>query len=188
MKYVKYVLGGIVILVLGFFLAGVIKPDLSYECEILVEKPLAESWAVTQDEAKLSEWLPGLQKIEQVSGTTGTVGAVTDVYFDANGEEMVIRETITELVPNEFITMSYTSNFMNMEYKMTMTPVNGKTRISSSTTAVGNGMLSRSIMAFMGGSISAQEETNLSNLKKTIEQNTKDYFRAEQEVIELNED
>ncbi len=84
--------------------------------------------------------------------------------------------------------MSYVSDFMNMDYKMVMTSVNGKTKINSSTTAKGNGMVSRSIMALMGGSIKAQEETNLTNLKKTIEQNTKDYFRAGQEFIEINED
>jgi len=49
MKYLKYILGIIAILVMVFFLMGVIKPTLSYDCEIMVEKPLAESWAVSQD-------------------------------------------------------------------------------------------------------------------------------------------
>jgi len=36
-------------------------------------------------------------------------------------------------------------------------------------------MVSKSMMALMGSSIKAQEDTNLTNLKKTIEQNTKNY-------------
>jgi carbon monoxide dehydrogenase subunit G len=175
MKYLKYVLGLIVVLAVAFFLMGVIKPEVSYDCEILVDKPLAESWAVTQDESKMSDWLPGFQKVEHISGTPGTTGAVSDVYFDNNGEQMVIRETVTAISPNESISMKFESDFMTMDYTLSMSEVDGKTKISSSTTTSGNGMISRSFMALFGGSIKQQEETNLSNLKSTIEKNNKAY-------------
>ncbi|MBT8185626.1 MAG: SRPBCC family protein [Eudoraea sp.] len=187
MKYLKYILGIIGILLIVFLALGLFKPALSYEYEIMVDKPVAESWAVTQDEDKLSEWLPGFQKIEHVSGTPGTEGAVSDVYFDADGELMTIRETITDIVPNESISMSYENDFMHMDYILMMSAVNGKTKINSSTTAKGNGMFSKSLMVLMGGSIKAQEESNLANLKKTIESNTKNYFPVVEvpgEVIE----
>ena len=175
MKYVKYILGTIAVLVLLFLAIGLIKPEISYDCEIMVDKPVGESWAVTQDESKLGDWLPGFQKIEPVSGTPGTVGAVSDVHFISDGEQMVIRETITDIVPNKSISMSYENDFMFMDYQLNMSDANGKTKINTSTTAEGNGMFAKSIMVLMGGSIEAQEETNLANLKKTIEGNTKDY-------------
>ena len=179
MKYLKYILGLIAILIIGFFLMGIIKPKLAYDCEIIVAKPAAESWAVVQDEEKMSEWLPGFQKIEHLSGTPGTVGAVSLVYFDNDGQQMSIRETITDIVPDKSISMTFEDDFMNMDYKMYLTSIDGKTKISSSTTAIGNGMVSKSIMALMGNSIKAQEETNLTNLKKTIEKNSKNYFPIE---------
>lgn len=179
MKYLKYILGILVILVIAFFLLGLIKPELTYECEIMVDKPLAESWAVSQDEEKMSDWLDGFQKIENVSGTPGTVGAISDVYFTTDGQEMTIRETITDIVPDQSISMVFTSDFMDMEYKLTMNSVDGKTKISSSTTCEGNGMVSKSLIVLMGNSIKTQEETNLTNLKKTIEKNSKDYFLGE---------
>lgn len=178
MKILKYILGIAAILVLVFILLGVFKPEVVYDAQIRVDKPVAESWAVIQDEEKLQDWLPGFQKIEHISGTPGTVGAVSDVYFDTDGQEMTIRETITGLVPNESISMSYTSDFMTMDYDMTMTSENGKTQIQSSTLVRGNGMFSRSMVALMAGSFSSQEETNLKNLKKVIEQNTKNYESA----------
>ena len=101
---------------------------------------------------------------------------------------MVIRETITDIVPNESIAMTYENDFMNMDYTMAMTAVEGKTKISSHSTAWGNGMFAKSMMAFMGGGFKAQEETNLANLKKTIEENTKNYFPVEEEVIEASEE
>lgn len=179
MKYLKYILGILAILVVAFFLLGLIKPELSYECEIMVDKPLAESWAVSQDEGKMPDWLPGFQKIEHVSGSPGTVGAISDVYFITDGQEMTIRETITDIVPDESISMSFASDFMDMDYKLTMTAIDGKTKLSSNTTAVGNGMVSKSLMALMGNTFKTQEETNLTNLKKTIENNSKKYFPAE---------
>lgn len=179
MKYLKYILGILAVLVIGFFLLGLIKPELSYECEIMVDKSLRESWAVSQDQEKMSEWLDGFQKTEHVSGSPGTVGAVSDVYFITDGEEMTIRETITDIVPDESISMSFTSDFMDMDYKLTMKSVDGKTKISSNTTAIGNGVVSKSIMALMGSSIKAQEETNLTSLKNTIENNVKNYFPIE---------
>lgn len=192
MKILKYIAIAIVILIVGFILLGVLKPEVAYDSEIIVDKPLQEAWAVAQDEAKMADWLPGFQKVEHVSGTPGTVGAVSNVYFITDGEEMMIQETITELTPNESIAMNFTSDFMNMEYKLNMSTVDDKTKIVSNTVAKGNGLLSKSMMALAGSSIKAQEETNLANLKKAIEENAKDYFPkeeplAEQETTTTNE-
>ena len=177
MKYLKYILALVAALVIGFLLLGVFKPKLAYVDEITVEKSVNETWAVIQDEEKLSDWLPGFQKIEHISGTPGTVGAVSNVYFDTDGQEMTIRETITDIVPNKSISMLYESDFMDMTYMMEITAVDGKARISSSTVTEGNGMISKSMMVLFAGSIKSQEETNLANLKKTIEANTKRYLK-----------
>ncbi len=179
MKYLKYILIILAILVVGFFLIGQIKSEVAYESEIMVNKSLAESWAVSQDEEKMSDWLDGFQKIEHVSGTPGTVGAVSDVYFVTNEQEMIIRETITNIVPNKSISMNFTSDFMDMDYTISMESINEKTKISSSTSSVGNGMVSKSILALVSSSLKTQEETNLTNLKNTIEGNTKNYFPIE---------
>lgn len=175
MKYLKYILGVLAILAIVFLLIGMVKPEVSYDCEIVVDKPLSESWQVTQDEEKMSDWLPGFQKIEHVSGTPGEVGAVSIVHFIENGEEMQIEETITDIVTNESISMTYGSDFMDMDYYMKLIDDGGRTKITSSTTARGNGMFSKSLMALIGDTIKAQEEANLVNLKRVIEENVKNY-------------
>ncbi|MBT8258148.1 MAG: hypothetical protein KJO49_06720 [Bacteroidia bacterium] len=40
------------------------------------------------------------QKIEHISGEPGTVGAVANVYFITNEQEMSIKETITDTNEN----------------------------------------------------------------------------------------
>jgi len=188
MKYLKYILGGLALLFFAFILIGIIKSEVAYQGEVLVDKPLAESWQVAQDPNKAADWLVGFKRMQHVSGTPGTVGAVSDIYFDENGEEMSIRETITEIVPFESISMTYTSDFMDMDYQMKMTPVEGKTQISSTTIASGNGVFSKSITALVKGTMVAQEEANLESLKKVIEENTTNYAQGKTEVLEVIED
>lgn len=188
MKFLKYALGIIALLVLIFILIGTFSSEITYEDGITIDKPLAESWAVTQDESKLADWLDSFQKIEHVSGTPGTVGAVSDVYFLDNDQEFVIRETITEIVPNESISMTYISDYSHMDYTLQMAEVDGKTKISTNTSVKGKGMFYKSFMVIMSSSIKGQETTNLTNLKRIIEENTKNYFPVvEEPMVETEE-
>src|SRR5687767_12526679 len=94
MVYLYYTLGVISILIILFLLIGLIKPSISYTCEIMVDKPIQESGYVAQDEERMSEWLEGFKKIEHVSGTPKTVGNVSNVYFTFNGKEMVVKRQL----------------------------------------------------------------------------------------------
>ena len=116
--------------------------------------------------------------MELVRGTENTVGAVSKIYFEENGQEMVMEETLTAIKPNEHIAMTFTMDFMNMDYEMNLTDKDGKTRILSKSETTGNGIMAKSILSFMTKSMKAQEEENLKNLKSVIDNNTKNYFPA----------
>lgn len=176
MEYLYYALGIIGIFIIIFLLIGFIKPSISYNCEIMVDKPIEESGYVAQDEERMSEWLEGFLKIEHVGGKPKTAGNVSNVHFTNNGKEMVVKRTITAIKPFESMESLSETDFMNMEYSVNMAAIGEKTKISSSTTVKGNGIFSKSLMVFMGGSLKKQEEMNMAKLKKTIEANTKKYF------------
>ncbi|GAA4272507.1 SRPBCC family protein [Aquimarina gracilis] len=177
MKYVKYLLGFIVLLILIFFGSGLLTPSVYYESEIIVNKSAKESWAVMSDESKLPQWIKGFKKTELISGTKNSVGAVSKIYIDDNGQEMTMQETIKEIKPNALMSMKFTMDFMDMDYEMHMKENNGKTTINSKSTTVGNGLFAKSIVSFMRGSMKSQEDENLQSLKKVIEENTTDYFQ-----------
>ena len=155
---------------------GFIKPVISYDCEIIVDKPIEEAGYVAQDEERMAEWLEGFKRIEHISGTPKKIGNVSNVFFTTNGKEMVVKRTITDIKLFEYIKSLNETDFMNMEYNVKMTAIGEKTKISSSTTVKGNGILSKSLMVFIGSSLKKQEEKNLAKLKKTIETNTKKYL------------
>lgn len=177
MKYLKYLLATVVVIALLFFGKGFLTPSLSYSSEITVDKSINEAWAVMNDESKISEWLKGIKKVEHVSGEKGTVGAVTKYTFDQDGQESIILETIKSIKPKEQISMEFLmEGVMTMDYQTNFSEKNGKTHIKSSTVTKGVNMFTRSMISFMKNSMQEQEDENMSNLKKLIEENTTDYF------------
>ena len=177
MKYLKYLLGIIALLVVLFIAKGFITPSISYSSEIVVDKSIEEAWAVMNDESKVSEWLKGITNTEHVSGEKGTVGAVTKYTFNDNGQESTVLETIKVIRPNEHVAMDFVmEGVMDMDYKIDFAEKDGKTHIKSSTITTGSGMIMRSMVSFMENTMQAQEDENMDNLKKLINENTTDYF------------
>lgn len=176
MKYLKYLLYAILALVVIFFGKGLLTPSISYDCEVSVSKPAVEAWAVMSDESRLTEWLEGYKKGELVSGEKNTVGAVSNIYVEENGEEMVMQETITALEPNRLMTMAFTMDFMNMDYEIAVEEKEGGTIIRTKSVVTGNGLLNQSIVSFFSAAMKEQEEKNLNSLKVLIEANTINYF------------
>lgn len=187
MKYLKYLLGVIVLLGALFVIRGMITPSISYGGEISVDKSINEAWAVMNDESKISQWLKGIKSMEHVSGEKGKVGAVTKYVFDENGQESEVIETIKEIRPNESITMDFSmKDVMDMEYQVHFSEKDGKTNIKSETITKGHGIFMKSLLPFMTSTMQAQEDENMNNLKKLINENTTNYFP--EPVVEMIEE
>ncbi|MFY0607080.1 MAG: SRPBCC family protein [Cyclobacteriaceae bacterium] len=176
MKILKYLLIFLAIIAIIFFGKGIITPSVSYESTTSVSKSVEESWAVMTDEETMSKWITGFIKSELVSGEPNTVGAVSNTYVEENGEEMIIVETITDITPNERIAMTFTMDFMDMDYELSMEDQGDQTIITTKSEVRGNGLFAKSIISFMPDMMKAQEDENLAKLKRLIESNTKDYF------------
>ena len=96
-KVLKFVLGLVLVLVLGFFAAGLVIPTLSYETSVEVERPVETAWRVFMDGERMSQWMTNLQRVETIAGEPGMVGSQFRLVFDENGEEVVVSEMVTEV-------------------------------------------------------------------------------------------
>ncbi len=189
MKIIKYSLAIVLALIILFLAMGFITPSIEYNCEVQINKPAIEVWAVMSDESKVSDWIKGYKSSELISGTPNTLGAVTKIYIEENGTEMSMQETITALEPNKRMAMNFTMDFMDMDYDMRLEDKGAYTIIKTNSKTVGNGMIAKSMISFMPSSMEAQEIENLGNLKRLVEENTTDYFKDLQPDIEtLQED
>lgn len=177
MKYLKWILGILLLLLILFLVNGLLNPSFSYDSEITVDKSIEESYAVMNDESKTSQWLKGIINMEHVSGQKGEVGAVTKYTFSENGQESIIVETLKEIRPNEYVAMDFEmEGAMDMAYEIMFSEESGKAKIKSKTKVIGKNIFMKSMFSLMKGTMVAQENENLKNLKKVIEENTTDYF------------
>jgi len=176
MKILKIILGLLLLLILFLVGKGLMTPSVEYDCEVTVNKPAAESWAVMSDSERLPDWIDGFIRTEHVSGEMNTVGAVSNVYVDQGGQEAMMKETINAITPNEHLDMTFTMDFMDMDYKIDMAEKDGQTQIRSSSVTRGNGLFAKIMVSLMPSAMKDQEQKNLNNLKKVIEENTKNYF------------
>lgn len=173
MKIVKillWIVGVFVLLFAAFVGNGMINHTIEYDNEVTVDKSVIETWLVMGDTSKMKDWLPGFKKTEHVSGIPQTVGAVSNIYVEENGQEGVIKETITKVVPLQSLGMDFDSDFMKMEYEVSTEVVEGKTVIKSHSVVRGTNLIFKGLFALMPSELEKQEQTNLENLKKVIEE------------------
>lgn len=164
-------------------------PSIYYENEVQVDKSAAEAWAVMTDESNLPDWIEGFVRTESVSGVPNTVGAISNVYVEEQGTEMVMQETIKAFKPGEHLAMEFSMDFMDMDYEVFLNEKDGKTNIKTTSRTMGNGLFAKSMISFMPKSMKAQEDKNLNSLKNLIDANTKNYFpEPVSEVVEMIND
>lgn len=188
MKILKYILLGLLVLVILFFAMGLMKPSVSYGHEIIVDKPIKEAWAVGQDETKYDQWLEGFQSMELLEGEKFKEGSKYKVIVNpGDGQpEFEMIETIISIEEFDHVKMHFDSEFMDFEQIMTYTEADGKTTIKTDSKVIAKGLVMRSMFAIMetfAGSFTAQEKKNIEALKIVIEENTTNYYPLP-EVIE----
>ncbi len=91
---------------------------MKYSISNTINKPLAEVIEKFSDPEGIKHWMEGLQKIENLSGTPGEVGAKSDIYFLHKGKEMIIKETILEQNLPHQIKFAYVSPMGYNEVEM----------------------------------------------------------------------
>ena len=183
MKILKYILYIILALVILFFAMGFMMPSVSYGHEISVDKPVKETWAVTQDESKFDQWLEGFKSIELIEGEKGQPGSKYKVIVNPGDGQEDFEMIQTVVSVNEFknVKMHFDSEFMDFEQTITHLESDGITTVKTDSKVIAKGAMMRSMFAIMetfGGSFTAQEKKNIEALKKVIDENTTDYYPA----------
>ena len=142
---------------------------MRYESEIIVNKPVAESWAFMDNPDTMHKWQPGLVSTEAVSGELGQVGSKMKMNFDDNGRKIELVETILERGEN-FIHTSYDTSGVYNTIETRMSAVGeDQTKISMVSDFKFSGFF-RFVAPLMRGSFKKQTQLNLTRLKDAIEQ------------------
>jgi len=180
MKFLKYLLGFLVIFFIIFMLFGVLKPVVNYGHTITVNKPIQEAWEVHKDPNKFNEWLEGFKSIELISGDADAVGSKYKVIVNPGEgqDDFEMIQTVNAFKEYEFVDLAFDSDMMRFEQITNFKENNGVTTISTDSKVAGKNIMLKSMFAMMemfGGSFQKQEAKNVEALKKVIEANTTVY-------------
>ncbi len=188
MKFLKYTFVVIVVLIAAFYAVGLMFPEVEYGAEIVVNKPIEEAWAVSQDESKYSLWLEGFQSMELIDGEYGEPGSKYKiVVIPQEGQpEFEMIETLVSKADNESVHMLFDSEMMDFEQKILFSEQEDGVHVKTESLVIGKGLSSKAMFAIMemaGAAFTVQENKNMNNLKKVIEENTTDYSPESEPVV-----
>ena len=182
MKALKKTFLILITLVIIFFAVGILNPSISYDYEITVNKPAKETWAVAKDESKFDQWLEGFISIELIEGELEKPGSKYKVVLQSEDQPPVeIIETLLSINEFEQIKFNYDNEYMNMDYTITHSEVEGTTIVKTESKVMAKSLIMRSMFTIMetfGGVFYAQEKKNMVALKRVIDENTTDYYPA----------
>lgn len=173
MRWLKWIVAVIVLLVAGFLSLGWFVPVVEYEVSVDVEASRTESFAVFADVSRMGEWLEGFQTIENISGAPGQVGSRWRLTFaDEQGQPIVIEEEVTAYVPAERVAFVMDSDFALTQSETRFETAGEGSRIIMSARIQGKGWVWRSLMALSKKAIEVRSATDLGRLKRMIEAET----------------
>lgn len=170
MKILKYVLAGLILIVLFLVVLGLVKKELKYSTTVTIEKPIEHVWDVLMDHELSPQWLKGITKYELVSGEMGAEGSVYMVHFDEDGEEIIMEETALEIVEDQRYKFALSNPIMSSTIEIKLTSIDkNTTELTSSTVATGGHVVWNAVFYLMAGSFKDRDKLTYGYLKTLAE-------------------
>jgi uncharacterized protein YndB with AHSA1/START domain len=168
-KFLKYFLLTIVGIVVLFFLLGVVFPTQHYSISVTINKPVEKTFATFNDTTRMKEWMPGFQKIENISGNANEVGNKWRLYFNDHDRDIVMDETMTAFKQNELFTFNLSNEVINSDTEIRFKQIGNATEITNTCTYSGGNLFWKSMFVLVQNSVIEQQKKNFELLKMLVE-------------------
>ena len=160
----------IVALAIGFFAPAFLKPTLTHENRVMVNKPPAEVWEKFSNTDNLPKWIEGFKSIETISGEPNQVGSKYKVVIEDNGQTFEATETVKEIVENEKFAFELDSDMATTDVEFTLINKGLSTEVVEKDTFTGKGIFWKALFYWMQSSMKERSKTNLERFKKFAEE------------------
>ena len=142
---------------------------MKHKAEIIIDADLDTVWRMFDDPDNMSKWQPTLKSFTHQSGTPGQPDAVSELIYDENGREVVMKETITARREPDFLGGTYESKWANVVIVNHFAATeDGKTRWTMSSKYGFKGIM-RLMALFMKNSICSRSDTDMNRFKLLVE-------------------
>jgi uncharacterized membrane protein len=168
-KIVLVVLAVLVVLIAGFLVIGYLKPVYNGTVSVTVNAPVSKTFAVFNDVDNMGKWMNNFKGIKNISGEKNEVGSKWQMSFDENGRSLLITETVTAFEQDKHFAFNMDDDFASFKVDIRFEEKNGQTIITQTSEGGGKGVISRSLIALMGGRIQKQQVEMYDKLKALVE-------------------
>ena len=143
---------------------------MKYSVEIDIDLPVERVIELFDSSENLTEWQPGLQSFEHISGTPGEPGAKSRMVYQMGNRTVEMVETIlTRNLPDEF-SGSYEADGVYNIVRAKFVPISeNKTRYVTEQEFEMKGMMMRLMAWFAPGAFKKESMKHLENFKSFAE-------------------
>lgn len=169
MKRIKIILGVIIAITLVFLVTGLIVKDIKYSAEVEIDKPIGEVFRLFQDVETRKKWMPEIKSIDSIKVTPQKLGSTYKVIVDNQGENLEVIEKIKAYIPNEKVTLQFSSKAMLKTEDFNFTEQNGKTKIVQYSTLQTNSYLLACTFPWFKSKFESLAQNYLNDFKAVVE-------------------
>lgn len=146
---------------------------MKFNCTVVVNRPIQEVVRLFEDPNYLSEYQDGFLRKELISGTAGSVDAVSLMYYKQGKQEMEIEETVlTSNLPDEFVGFYHHKHMDNTMYVSFTDLGNQQTEYYTEIDYTAfRGLMPRLLALLFPGMFKKQVQKWLDNFKEFAESN-----------------
>ena len=169
MKAIKIILGIISILVIGFFLTGLIIKETNYTAQVFVDKPVTEVFSVFNNSENIKNWIPEIKSFEVVNDNPGKTGSIYKIVVENQGEEITMTEKVLAYVPNEKVTLFFDAENMLKTDDYLFSEEDGVTTIILKSSCKSDSFIMACLFPYFKGTFQEQDQAYLNNFKEFVE-------------------
>ncbi len=152
-----------------FFGMGYANPVLRYQNSVTINKPRSEVWKIFNDEARMKDWLEGLESVELVSGEKGQPGSKYKLVIAGEGENVEIYETMKEVRTEALYSFVLDAEPLTNEVEVTFADKDGGTEMVQKEAVAGKSLVWRSLFYWLQSTFQTNSKRNLENFKRIAE-------------------
>lgn len=170
MKIFIYVIGFITTCFLGFYVIGLVKPSISYDSTIIINRPVEQSWKIYSDESLMNQWVQNFDKIEKIKLTPFESGAEYILILKEKNNTFELHHKVIESIPQKSYQYILKNAVLTNTVKVTFSePKEFTTEIKITNNVVAENWFLQSLFVFFKSKFKSQDDVNLEALKKLIE-------------------
>ena len=169
MKVIKIILGIISVVVIAFFLTGLIVKETTYTAQVSVNKPISNVFKTFNNSENIKKWIPEVKSFEVVNKNPGKTGSVYKIVIDNQGQEITMTEKVMAYVENEKVTLFFDAEGMLKKDDYTFTEKDGVTTVTLNASCQSYTYLMACVYPLFKGTFQKQDQSYLNNFKAFAE-------------------